>query len=104
MEQWSNPTSLNPPTTLLPVELETIQTLYRYPTVIEEACLGYSPADICSYCLDLAKSFNRLYNEVSILNETNEAAKINRLKIASFTADTLKHALSLLGIQVVERM
>ena len=93
-----------PSAQLLPVELDTIQTLYRYPNVLEEACTSYSPADVCSYCLDLAKSFNRLYNEASLLNETNETAKANRLKIAYFTANTLQHALSLLGIEVVERM
>ena len=100
-ETW-NSSSLS--AQLLPVELDTIQTLYRYPNVLEEACTSYSPADICSYCLDLAKSFNRLYNEASLLNETNETAKANRLKIAYFTANTLQHALSLLGIEVVERM
>jgi arginyl-tRNA synthetase len=105
VEQWSGTASMNQDSTsLLPVELETIQTLYRYPEVLQEACTAYSPADVCSYCLDLAKSFNRLYNEVSILNEPNESARINRLKIAYFTANTLKHALSLLGIDVVERM
>jgi len=100
-ETWH---SSAPSAQLLPVELDTIQTLYRYPNVLEEACTSYSPADICSYCLDLAKSFNRLYNEASLLNETNETAKANRLKIAYFTANTLQHALSLLGIEVVERM
>lgn len=105
VEQWSGTVSVNQDShSLLPVELETIQTLYRYPEVLQEACTAYSPADVCSYCLDLAKSFNRLYNEVSILNEPNESARINRLKIAYFTANTLKHALSLLGIDVVERM
>ncbi|MFN5890860.1 MAG: arginine--tRNA ligase, partial [Bacteroidota bacterium] len=93
VEQWSGTASMNQDSTsLLPVELETIQTLYRYPEVLQEACTAYSPADVCSYCLDLAKSFNRLYNEVSILNEPNESARINRLKIAYFTANTLKHA------------
>ncbi len=100
-ETWH---SSAPSAQLLPVELDTIQTLYRYPNVLEEACTSYSPADVCSYCLDLAKSFNRLYNEASLLNETNETAKANRLKIAYFTANTLQHALSLLGIEVVERM
>lgn len=103
-DQWMNPKNQSESPSLLPAELDTIQTLYRYPAVIEEACNSYSPSDICSYCLDLAKSFNRLYNEASILNEPNELAKSNRLKIAAFTAETLKNALSLLGISVVERM
>lgn len=89
---------------LADVELANIQTLYQYPSVLKEACDQFSPALISSYCLDLAKTFNRLYNEVSVLKESNEAIKHNRLRIAYFTANTLKHALSLLGIKVVERM
>ncbi len=50
MEQWSTLASTTQnSSSLLPVELETIQTLYRYPEVLAEACNAYSPADICSY-------------------------------------------------------
>lgn len=100
--EWQNTTATEIP--LHDVELANIQTLYQYHAVLKEACEQFSPALIGGYCLDLAKSFNRLYNEVSILKEANEDIKNNRLKLAFFTANTLKHALSLLGIKVVERM
>jgi arginyl-tRNA synthetase len=91
-------------TALHPAEINTIKVLYDFPAVLEDACKDYSPAIICQYCLDLARAYNRLYNEVSILRETDETLKNLRLKLAHHTAETLKFGLNLLGINVVERM
>jgi arginyl-tRNA synthetase len=52
----------------------------------------------------LARTFNRFYNDCHIMREPDPIIKNTRLKLAHFTAHTLKHALNLLGIQVVERM
>jgi arginyl-tRNA synthetase len=89
---------------LQPVEIETIQTLYRYPEEVNKACSDSSPAVICQYAIDLARTFNRFYNECHIMRETDPIVKNTRLKLAYHTAHTLKHALGLLGIEVVERM
>ena len=89
---------------LLPVEIETIQTLYRYPEEVNKACNESSPAVICQYAIDLARTFNRFYMECHIMRETDPIVKNTRLKLAYHTAHTLKHALGLLGIEVVERM
>jgi arginyl-tRNA synthetase len=89
---------------LQPVEIETIQTLYRYPEEVNKACNESSPAVICQYAIDLARTFNRFYNECHIMRETDPIVKNTRLKLAYHTAHTLKHALGLLGIEVVERM
>lgn len=89
---------------LQPIEIETIQTLYRYPEEVNKACSDSSPAVIAQYCIDLARTFNRFYNECHIMREADPVVKNTRLKLAHFTAHTLKHGLNLLGIQVVERM
>jgi arginyl-tRNA synthetase len=89
---------------LQPLEIEAIQTLYRYPEEVNKACSESSPAVIAQYCIDLARTFNRFYNECHIMREPAPIIKNTRLKLAHFTAHTLKHALNLLGIQVVERM
>lgn len=91
-------------TELQPTEIETIQTLYRYPEEVNKACNDSSPAVIAQYCIDLARTFNRFYNECHIMRESDPVIKNTRLKLAHFTAHTLKHGLNLLGIQVVERM
>jgi arginyl-tRNA synthetase len=86
------------------IEINTIKVLYDFPAVLSEASREYSPAVICQYCLDLARAYNRLYNEVSILRETDEGLQSMRLKLAHHTAEGLKFGLNLLGINVVERM
>ncbi|MFM6952386.1 MAG: arginine--tRNA ligase [Bacteroidota bacterium] len=91
-------------TELQPIEIETIQTLYRYPEEVNKACNDSSPAVIAQYCIDLARTFNRFYNECHIMRESDPVIKNTRLKLAHFTAHALKHGLNLLGIQVVERM
>jgi arginyl-tRNA synthetase len=87
-----------------PTEKETLECLYAFPEAVQNACRDYSPAIIAHYALELAKAFNRLYNELSFLKETDPAKRSARLQIAAFTANTLHNACRLLGISVVERM
>ncbi len=89
---------------LHPAEVNTIKVLYDFSSTLNMACQEYSPAVICQYALDLARAYNRLYNEVSILREPETSLKNLRLRLAHHTSETLKFALNLLGIQVVERM
>ena len=91
-------------TELHETEKGTLETLYRFPDIVNNAGRDYSPALIAQFCLDLAKAFNRLYNELTLLKETDAAKRANRLRIAAFTAATLKKACAMLGIRVVERM
>lgn len=87
-----------------PAEINTIKVLNEFPHFLQEAIREYSPAVICQFCLDLAKAYNRLYNEVSILREADNNLKYMRIRLANLTANNLKFALNLLGIQVVDRM
>lgn len=90
--------------TLLPAERETLECLYAFPEAVGMACRDYNPAAIAHYSLDLAKSFNRLYNELSFLKESDPVKRAARLQIAAFTANTLHNACRLLGIATVDRM
>lgn len=104
-ENWQRPTEIvSVDMTLSSGEVQVIKLLNEYETTIENAAREYNPADICQYALDLAKAYNRLYNEVSILKESNESIKKFRLELADSTATCLKSILSILGIEVVERM
>jgi arginyl-tRNA synthetase len=71
---------------------------------LKNAANEYNPSGLCQYILDLAKSFNRLYNELSILKEPDLQKKNFRLQLAKKTSDTLSHSMGLLGIEMVERM
>lgn len=100
-ENWKN---IQTDPSILPVEKECLEVLYNYPNALADAHREYSPAVICHYSLQLAKAFNRVYNELPVLKEEDETKRATRLKLACFTANTLKQSLSLLGINVVERM
>jgi len=85
-------------------EATLIQKIDDFRNVVTEAGRNYSPAVIANYCYDLAKEYNQFYHDFSILREEDEAKRNLRLKLSEVTARTLKAGLSLLGIEVPERM
>jgi arginyl-tRNA synthetase len=85
-------------------ERELIIHLLMLPDFINKAAQNESPAVVANYCFDLAQKFNSLYQDLSILRESDDVLKNNRLLIAAYTADTLKFAMALLGIKMPERM
>ncbi len=104
-ESWTRPMQAAPSDMVLSSgEVQVIKLLNEYEVTIENSAREYNPAAICQYALDLAKAYNRLYNEVSILKEPNDVIKKFRLELAESTASCIKSTLSILGIEVVERM
>lgn len=85
-------------------ERELIYLLGTYKTKLSEACENFSPSIIAQYSFDLAKQFNKFYNELTILNEESEEIRTIRLTLADLTGKTIQHATSLLGIVSPERM
>ena len=93
-------------TTVEPCEREItlIQRLADFPSVVAEAGRSYSPALIANYAYELVKEYNQFYHDCSILKETDEAVRSMRLVLSEVTAETIRTAMSLLGIRVPERM
>ena len=89
---------------LAPKELILIQRLCEYPAIVRNAGDNFSPAVICNYAYDLACDFNSFYHDLSILNEKDEAKRALRLLLAKNVAKVLNSAMSLLGIEMPERM
>lgn len=89
---------------LLPLEMALAKQLEIFPSVLEEAATEHDPSKIAIYVFELAKIFNTFYNQLSIGNAETEEKKILRLQLAALTAQILKTGMSLLGIQVPERM
>ena len=85
-------------------EESLIQHLADFPATIAEAAKGYSPSDIANYTYDLVKEFNQFYHDFSILREENEQLKLFRLALSANVAKVIRLAMSLLGIEVPERM
>lgn len=85
-------------------ECALIQKVADFPGVVAEAGKSYSPALIANYAYDLAKEYNQFYHDYSILKEEDAAKRDFRLLLSFVVARTLKGAMSLLGIEMPERM
>jgi len=85
-------------------EREILQFLEIFPEAVNNAAMGLSPAIIANYTYDLVKAYNSFYQTVPILGTENMPEKILRIQISEQTGTVLKTALSLLGIEVPERM
>jgi arginyl-tRNA synthetase len=85
-------------------EIALIQTLSDFPATVEEAGRSYSPALIANYTYELVKQYNQFYHDYSILKEEDPATRSLRLALCKSVARTVKQAMSLLGINVPERM
>ncbi|MDD4247358.1 MAG: arginine--tRNA ligase [Dysgonamonadaceae bacterium] len=97
------------PTTIGYVELSDkeeglVQTLVDFSTVIKQAAEEYNVSLIANYVYDLVKEYNQFYHDFSILREENESLKAFRLMLSQNVALTIKKGMSLLGIDVPDRM
>ena len=86
------------------IEKEIIKALYDFESVVVEAGNLYNPAVISNYVYELAKLYNRFYHEHNIIREENETVKNYRLTLSKTCANVITNAMSLLGINVPERM
>ena len=89
---------------LSPKELALIQRLVDYPAAVRQAGDEFSPAVIANYAYALACDFNSFYHDHSILNEADADKRALRLVLAQTVAKIIKSAMSLLGIEVPNRM
>ncbi|MBR3565194.1 MAG: arginine--tRNA ligase [Paludibacteraceae bacterium] len=85
-------------------ETELIQHLADFPAIVKQAGQEYSPAVIANYTYDLVKEFNQFYHDFSILGEQDEAVRSFRITLTRATGKVIKTAMSLLGIEVPQRM
>lgn len=85
-------------------EKEVVIALSQFPDFIKDAGESYSPAIIANYIFELAKDYNRFYNEVSIFNEPNEELFKFRVAFSGAVAKVIKKGMLLLGIDVPEKM
>jgi arginyl-tRNA synthetase len=89
---------------LAETESALIQLLNDFERKIKMAAEEYSPAILAQYLFDLAKEYNRFYAELPIFHEKDQQLQAFRVALSLQTAKTIKRGMSLLGIQVPERM
>ena len=85
-------------------EKELIKQIDLFPSAISSAASSHNPALVANYVYDLVKSFNSFYQSLPILKSAFEDKKTFRVELSKLVGITIKNALSLLGIGVVDRM
>jgi len=63
-----------------------------------------APHSLCDYVFSLAQGFSRFYTEHHILSESDEALRAARLGLCAATLGAMTTVLSILGIEIPERM
>jgi arginyl-tRNA synthetase len=85
-------------------EAALIFILNDFEKKIELAGQEYSPSVLAQYLFDLAKEYNRFYADLPIFLENDQAILAFRVALSDLTAKTIKKGMSLLGINVPDRM
>ena len=100
----SIPENLPVNTELSEKEISLIQHLNGFTATLRQAGADYNPASIANYCYELVKEYNQFYHDFSVLREENADKQAVRLALSSAVAKVVKNGMSLLGIEVPERM
>lgn len=90
--------------TLEPAERQGLMLLSLYETRLQEAAREYSPAVIANYAYELAKEYNKFYQNIPIFNESDPQKLRFRIAFSEAIADTIRKAMNILGIEVPDRM
>lgn len=85
-------------------ENSLIQILSEFSATLQEASDTYNPALIANYTYELAKEYNQFYHDYSILKEEDVDKRNIRLILSANVGNVIKSAMSLLGIDVPDRM
>ncbi|MDO5033423.1 MAG: arginine--tRNA ligase [Eubacteriales bacterium] len=85
-------------------EFQVLKNLSLLEEASQEAMLAYEPSILTRQIISLVRDFSRFYQSVSILRAEEEDLRLARLALCELFAQQLKLALTLLGIEVVERM
>lgn len=98
VQDWSAPIQLE-----APAEVHLARLLVRYGEVVPMVLDDCRPNVLASYIFDLARAFHSFYEACPVL-KSEGSVRHSRLALCELTARVLKHGLSLLGIQVPDRM
>ena len=85
-------------------ERALIISLLEFPKIIQEAANSFSPALIANYAYEVVKDFNSYYQSTSILGADSLSIISFRVALSQQTAKVIKSSMSLLGINVPQRM
>jgi len=95
---------LSPVTSLEASERDVLNLLSLYEIKVKEAAKEHSPAVIANYAFELAKEYNKFYQNIPIFSEADQAKLKFRIAFSGVVADTIRKSMALLGITVPDKM
>lgn len=87
-----------------PEERELMLKLSELPDVLAHAYETRAPNHLADYVYNLALIFNRFYRDYHILSQEDPARQASWLALSLYTMRQVEHVLSLMGIEVPDRM
>lgn len=84
-------------------ELELAKQILKLDSVLDIVVEEFLPNRICEYLFELSQRFNQFYESCPVLN-AQEPIRTSRLILCHLTAKTIKTGMSLLGIDLPDRM
>ncbi|MFP9062593.1 arginine--tRNA ligase [Natrialbaceae archaeon A-chndr2] len=86
-------------------EQHLIETIARFPAVIEEAADDLEPHQVATYTREFAEAFNGFYRECPVLaDDVDPAVRDARLALVAASRHTIANALGVLGVAAPESM
>jgi arginyl-tRNA synthetase len=85
-------------------EKELARTLIKLQDVMNEVERDLYPNRLCDYLFETSQKFNQFYENCSVNNAETPELKASRLTLCTATAGTIRMLLTLLGIQLVEKL
>lgn len=100
--QGFKPSTVVAPT--LDSERALMLELLKLSDYFEKSCESYEPHHLCDFGFTLSQVFNHFYKECHIMGESDPARRGSWLSLCEITLKELKMVLSLIGVDVPERM
>lgn len=91
-------------TSLEPAERDVLSLLSMFELKVAEAAREYSPAVIANFAFDLAKEYNKFYQNIPIFSEADPFKLRFRVALSESIANAIRRAMGLLGIVVPDKM
>ena len=84
------------------LEHTLLMQLHQTPDALYKAAHDQNPATACKFVYDLCQSFSSYYGQVQIIE--GDVIPKNRVRLLKGIAQTIKNVLTILNIEVVEKM
>ncbi|WP_254525012.1 arginine--tRNA ligase [Natrinema caseinilyticum] len=88
-----------------PEERDLLETIARFPAVVDEAADDLEPHQVATYTREFADRFNGFYRECPVLaDDVDPAVREARLALVAASKHTVANALSILGVAAPRSM